>query len=243
MEVHMAEKKQLTIHERKFAVMEDMEGNPIAKDQKKGMQYMTLSHDKVTAAIRPLLIIHRIIPYASVIDHGRDGNLTWASVDVLFQNVDDKDDHPVLIRSFGYGVDAQDKGPGKAISYAVKYAYLKAFCLETTDDPENDSIARQSKPKPAANQPPDLTPDDGFDDYDQVGKSPTPPTQDNYCIPGKAACPLCNAKSLNIRPKKYGPAYTCDSCDKILKKAEWKDAGFPDPKDVYEDWLSHKGGK
>jgi hypothetical protein len=41
---------------------------------------------------------------------------------------------------FGYGIDNQDKGPGKAMSYAVKYAMLKTFCLETGDDPEKDDI-------------------------------------------------------------------------------------------------------
>jgi hypothetical protein len=36
----------------------------------------------------------------------------------------------------GYGVDPQDKGPGKAISYGVKYALLKVLGLETGDDPD-----------------------------------------------------------------------------------------------------------
>ncbi len=51
----------------------------------------------------------------------------------------------------GYGVDGGgfdrdgkekpqgDKGPGKAISYAFKYACLKLFCLETGEDADNDA--------------------------------------------------------------------------------------------------------
>jgi hypothetical protein len=40
------------------------------------------------------------------------------------------------VETFGYGVDAQDKGPGKAMSYGVKYALLKVLGLETGDDPD-----------------------------------------------------------------------------------------------------------
>ena len=78
----------LNIHQRMFEVMKDMEGKPIAKDRKTGVPFLTLSHDKVTTALRPLFIKHGIVSYASVSQHGRDGNLTWASVDVSFQNID-----------------------------------------------------------------------------------------------------------------------------------------------------------
>jgi hypothetical protein len=46
---------------------------------------------------------------------------------------------------YGYGIDTQDKGIGKAISYAVKYALLKQFCLETGDDPERDMIDKKDE--------------------------------------------------------------------------------------------------
>jgi hypothetical protein len=42
------------------------------------------------------------------------------------------------VQTAGYGIDPQDKGPGKAISYSVKYALLKALGLESGDDPDND---------------------------------------------------------------------------------------------------------
>ena len=58
---------------------------------------------------------------------------------VAFVNVDKPEDR-VEVEFFGYGIDPQDKGPGKAMSYAVKYALLKVFSLETGDDPERDNI-------------------------------------------------------------------------------------------------------
>jgi hypothetical protein len=56
---------------------------------------------------------------------------------VRFENIDNRDDY-IDVATFGYGVDGQDKGPGKAMSYGVKYALLKVLGLETGDDPEND---------------------------------------------------------------------------------------------------------
>ena len=52
---------------------------------------------------------------------------------VRFVNIDNPDD-AFEIPSLGYGVGNDDKGPGKAVSYAVKYALLKALGLETGDD-------------------------------------------------------------------------------------------------------------
>jgi len=66
---------------------------------------------------------------------------------VIFVNVDDPKDRTATTH-IGYGIDSSekdgrisvgDKGPGKAISYAFKYALLKTFCLETGDDPDNDA--------------------------------------------------------------------------------------------------------
>ena len=58
---------------------------------------------------------------------------------VRFANVDEPTDF-IDVPSFGYGVDPQDKGPGKAMSYAVKYALLKALGLETGDDADHDNV-------------------------------------------------------------------------------------------------------
>ena len=148
------------IHQRMFAVMEEMHGSPLLKEKKGGVPYMTLSHDTVSKALRPLFIKHGILTTASVVEHGRDGNLTWATVEVAFYNAEmGINEAPITVRAFGYGVDQQDKGPGKSISYAVKYAYLKAFCLETTDDPENESIDRKpSKGTPKGETTPQRVP-------------------------------------------------------------------------------------
>lgn len=52
-----------------------------------------------------------------------------------FVNVD-KPDEFIEIATYGDGVDSQDKAPGKAMTYADKYALLKAYKIITGDDPD-----------------------------------------------------------------------------------------------------------
>lgn len=130
--------KPPNIHQRIASVMKDVAY--IQKEDKKvNNQYRFVSHDAVTAKVRPALIEHGVIVEPSVVSHTREGNFTSAEMDVSFVNVDDPKDR-ITIKTFGYGVDNQDKGPGKAMSYAYKYALLKALALETGDDPERDNI-------------------------------------------------------------------------------------------------------
>jgi len=101
--------------------------------------YKVTSHDTVVAAVRPALLKHGIVIVPSVKRHKLDKGMTIATVEVHFINIDDPADR-IEVQFFGYGIDRQDKGPGKAISYATRYAILKVFLLETGDDPENDDL-------------------------------------------------------------------------------------------------------
>ena len=58
-----------------------------------------------------------------------------------FVNIDKPDEY-IEITSFGDGVDSQDKCPGKAMTYADKYALMKAYKIITGDDPDQN----ESKP-------------------------------------------------------------------------------------------------
>ena len=76
--------------------------------------------------------------------------MTSATIEMTFRNVDDKDD-TITVKSVGYGADNSDKGIGKAVSYAVKYALLKSFSLETGDETDSGHTP------PPATPPPDNT--------------------------------------------------------------------------------------
>lgn len=131
------------IYQRMHAVMQAV--SYVQKEDKKvNNQYTFVSHDAVTAKIRPALIANGIITVPRVTKWQQDGNRTECDLEVDFVNID-KPEERLTVSMFGFGIDPQDKGPGKAISYAVKYALLKAFSLETGDDPEKDQI--EHKPR------------------------------------------------------------------------------------------------
>jgi hypothetical protein len=128
---------KLNIHQRIAAVMETV--TYIRKERKSEMKYTIVSHDAVTAKVRPALLSAGVIYYPIRCDHTVNGNRAEVSMTVRFANIDDPADC-IDVQTFGFGVDAQDKGPGKAMSYAVKYALLKCLGLETGDDPDTDDI-------------------------------------------------------------------------------------------------------
>lgn len=124
---------KLNIAQRISAAMNDVDY--IQKEKKQGMQYTIVSHDAVTAKVRPILHKHGIVYYPRDMHVNQSGNRTEACFNVRFENIDDRTDF-IDVATFGYGVDGQDKGPGKAMSYGVKYALLKVLGLETGDDPD-----------------------------------------------------------------------------------------------------------
>lgn len=52
-----------------------------------------------------------------------------------FVNVDKPEEY-VEVATYGDGLDSGDKAPGKAMTYADKYALLKAYKITTGDDPD-----------------------------------------------------------------------------------------------------------
>lgn len=60
----------------------------------------------------------------------------YMRVEVIYRfvNVDNPQEF-IDIKSYGDGIDSQDKVPGKAMTYADKYALMKAYKISTGDDP------------------------------------------------------------------------------------------------------------
>jgi hypothetical protein len=104
-----------------------------------GLQYSYVSHDAVSAKLHPLLVSYGIMAIPTVTGWAVNGNRTEVDISMDFINIDDPADRHT-ITGFGFGIDKQDKGPGKAISYACKMLMLKTFMLETGEDPEKDNI-------------------------------------------------------------------------------------------------------
>ena len=110
-----------------------------------GQGYKAVTHDAVTALLRNHLIEHGVVIVPKLIDSditiiGETKNGTpmiryAARYYIEFVNCDDPNDRlKVCIEA--HANDHGDKAPGKATSYATKYAMLKLFNIETGEDDE-----------------------------------------------------------------------------------------------------------
>lgn len=133
------ERQPQSLFEKIIAVMGEVGFIEKREARGKGLQYDYISHDDVAAVLRPALIKHGIVVFPTIVNHSKDGNRTELTVDVSFINAE-RPDERITVQSIGYGVDNSDKGPGKAMSYAVKYACMKLFMLNSADDIENVNI-------------------------------------------------------------------------------------------------------
>jgi hypothetical protein len=109
--------------------------------------YMAVTHDAVTAVVRPFMVEHGVVIIVQLLSSKvvLTGTTTSKGVpyiryeaiyDVGFVNCDDQQDR-IMMRIEAHAIDQGDKAPGKAISYAVKYATLKLFSIETGEDDES----------------------------------------------------------------------------------------------------------
>ena len=107
--------------------------------------YKAVTHDKVMELVRQPMIDNGIIVMTSQQAKGEhyDGETKSGTAQIRFEAVYDisficadkpEDRHTVSIEA--HGEDFNDKGPGKAISYAVKTAFLKTFQIATGENDE-----------------------------------------------------------------------------------------------------------
>lgn len=137
---------KFNIFQRINAVMSDVHYIEKEKKQVNG-QYRFVSHDAVSAKLQPFLAKYGIVVVPNVVEMTQEGNRTSVKLEVTFINIDAPKD-TFSVTYYGYGLDGQDKGIGKAVSYAFKYAMLKTFCLETGDDPDTDAKTTFTAVKP-----------------------------------------------------------------------------------------------
>ena len=135
---------ELNIYQRINAVRQDI--GYIQKDKSVstgGSSYKAVSHDAVIGMLREHLIKHGVIVTTSLIEgtfdqkeEGSKQRLYHACFTVTFINADRPDDQ--FSNTYpAHALDSGDKAPGKAISYATKYALLKTFNIETGEDEES----------------------------------------------------------------------------------------------------------
>jgi len=154
---------EMNIYQRINAVMKEVEY--VQKDghiSGGGANYKAVTHDNVTAVLRPHLVKFGIVVRVSQVKgkilqmrapkEDIKMHLYQGEYDISFVNID-KPEEMVTVRQQAHANDNGDKAPGKAESYATKYAMLKTFSLETGENEEgryaeedcSDAIEQLSK--------------------------------------------------------------------------------------------------
>lgn len=101
--------------------------------------YRAISEEKVTSTVRESLLKNGLVILPVNQEHKREGTLS--TVDTTYKIVDvDTGGHELIVSS-GSGVDTQDKGVGKAMTYSYKYLLLRTFAIPTGEDPDKVSSA------------------------------------------------------------------------------------------------------
>lgn len=157
----MAEQKN--IYQRMSAITSEIStvAKNLSVDAGKS-SYKAVGEADVLAAVKPIEAKHGVYSYpvkrdivesgemVSTTKYGERKQLFMRVATVYrFVNVDKPDEY-IDITTYGDGVDTQDKAPGKAMTYGDKYALLKAYKIQTGDDPDQSASADLSGVKSTA---------------------------------------------------------------------------------------------
>lgn len=137
-----------------------------AKKDKSVQGYKAVTHDAITALLRNHLIENGIVIVPRFIDSsveivGQTKQQTpiiryAARYDICFVNCDEPADR-IIVQIEAHANDHGDKAPGKATSYATKYAMLKLFSIETGEDDEGRVVPYEAAQPITEKQAADLT--------------------------------------------------------------------------------------
>jgi len=121
-------------------------------------EYKAVGEAEVLNELKPLLLKEKLIVLPidgdieekvdSVIQYSKDATRIITQLKVKFLIIDAETGESVEIVGFGNGADTQDKGSGKAFTYAYKTALSKSFMLfsgEDTDNHHSDSISEETQ--------------------------------------------------------------------------------------------------
>ena len=157
---------EMNIFERMSAITAELAA--VAKNLTVGEgknQYKAVGEADVLAAVKPLESKYRVYSYPfsrKIIDinimtttstyngNSKETSKLFLRVETVYRfvNIDQPSEY-IDITTYGDGVDSQDKATGKAMTYADKYALLKAYKIITGEDPDQNKSEEGSFEKPA----------------------------------------------------------------------------------------------
>ena len=144
--------KKMNIYEKLSMITEEI--GVVEKGLKvqvnKTSSYKAVSERDVLDAVKPIEKKYRVYSYPvkrEVIDRDTlvseneygTKNTLFMRIETTYRfvNIDNPSDS-IETTVYGDGLDTGDKAPGKAMTYADKYALMKAYKLSTGDDPDKE---------------------------------------------------------------------------------------------------------
>lgn len=166
-ELTIEEIKKLNIYEKMSLITDEI--GVIEKGLKvqinKSSSYKAVSERDVLDAVKPIEKKYRVYSYPSkrdlidrdtlvkTTDYGTTNTLFMRiETTYRFVNIDNPNEFVETI-VYGDGLDTGDKAPGKAMTYADKYALMKAYKLSTGDDPDKEASPEKGYSKAEKEEP------------------------------------------------------------------------------------------
>ena len=163
----MNDVKEMNIYEKMSAITAEIgvvEKNLNVKVNSNS-SYKAVSERDVLDAVKPIEQKYRVYSYPAnrkivdrdVLTKETEYNGTITRTNTLFMRVEtvyrfvniDKPDEFIETTVYGDGLDTGDKASGKAMTYADKYALMKAYKLSTGDDPDKEASPEHGYEKKA----------------------------------------------------------------------------------------------
>lgn len=113
-------------------------------------KYRAITEEKVTTevgksmrkhglVILPIGVEERREDFDVVRANGKHGTDRITTITTKYLVADSESGESMEVCSAGAGVDSQDKGIGKALTYAYKYLLLRMFAIPTGEDPDKQA--------------------------------------------------------------------------------------------------------
>lgn len=196
----------MNIYEKISAIMQEVQY--LAKDDHVefgSTKYKALSEEKVTTIMREKLLKYKLVVFPVSQVANRTGNITH--VDVVYRMVNiENPEESIEIASCGDGADTQDKGSGKAMTYAFKYMWLRTFALPTGEDPDKISSAELDAKEAQAREQRQII-------CERCGRDVYPVKKRNGEI--------WNASDMEVYSRRKFGACLCADCMKVAQKEQY----------------------
>lgn len=145
--------KPMNIYQRMSAITAELQ--TVAKNltvaTSKTASYKAVSERDILDAVKPLETKYGVYSYPATREilesHMLESETQYGTKTTFmsriktvyrFVNIDSTNDY-IETTVFSEGIDSQDKGSGKAMTYGDKYALMKAYKISTGDDPDQSA--------------------------------------------------------------------------------------------------------